>query len=66
MLSSSAIAQTANGAAAQPTPMERGSGAYPAIFEERPDLPDHVVYRPADLGSLGRARLGIYVFGNGG
>ncbi len=66
MLGSLAIAQTAGGAASQTAPPEHGSGAYPAIFEERPDLPDHVVYRPAELGSLGRARLGIYVFGNGG
>jgi hypothetical protein len=47
-------------------PPERGTGRYPAIFEERADLPDHVVYRPADLARLGRTTLGIYVFGNGG
>jgi hypothetical protein len=45
---------------------ERGTGPYPALFEERADLPGHVVYRPADLTRLGRAKLGIYVFGNGG
>ena len=45
---------------------ERGTGSYPALFEERADLPDHVVYRPADLTRLGDAKLGIYVFGNGG
>ncbi len=66
MLGSPAIAQTADGAAARPAPLERGSGAYPALFEERADLPEHVVYRPANLGALGRAKLGIYVFGNGG
>jgi hypothetical protein len=45
---------------------ERGSGPFPALLEERPDLPDHVVYRPADLGRLGARKLGVYVFGNGG
>lgn len=56
----------ATGAPAAVDPSERGTGPYPAIFEERADLPDHVVYRPADLARLGRAKLGIYVFGNGG
>jgi len=45
---------------------ERGTGPYPALFEERADLPNHVVYRPADLAAVGRKSLGIYVFGNGG
>jgi dienelactone hydrolase len=49
-----------------PAPVERGSGPFPALYEERPDLPDHVVYRPADLAAIGRGALGIYVFGNGG
>jgi hypothetical protein len=47
-------------------PEERGSGVYPSLYEERSDLPDHVVYRPADLGRVGPRMLGIYVFGNGG
>ncbi len=51
--------------AAEPA-TEHGSGRFPAVFEERADLPDHVVYRPADLNALGRTRLPIYVFGNGG
>lgn len=46
--------------------VERGSGRYPAIFEERADLPGHVVYRPADLRPIARGGLPIYVFGNGG
>ncbi len=46
--------------------VERGTGRFPAIFEESPGLPDHVVYRPSDLKALGSAKLGIYVFGNGG
>ena len=59
LLASAAGAQTEQG-------VEQGSGRYPAIFEERADLPDHVVYRPRDLGGVGRGALGIYVFGNGG
>ena len=46
--------------------IEQGSGASPALYEERPDLPDHVVYRPRDLTAVKPASLGIYVFGNGG
>jgi len=46
--------------------VEHGSGPYPALMEERTDLPDHVVYRPADLARLGRKSLPVYVFGNGG
>jgi hypothetical protein len=59
LLASSAVAQTGGA-------VEQGTGRYPAIYEERADLPDHVVYRPRDLGSVGRRALGIYVFGNGG
>jgi len=43
-----------------------GTGAFAAIKEVDPGLPDQVVYRPADLDALGDARLGIYAFGNGG
>jgi dienelactone hydrolase len=43
-----------------------GTGPYPAIKEEVASLPDHVVYRPADLAKLGSRKLGLYVFGNGG
>ena len=52
-------------ASAQPTPAEQGSGPYPALFEERPALPAHVVYRPRDLAAVPACGLGIYVFGNG-
>ncbi|GGB27340.1 hypothetical protein GCM10011380_16220 [Sphingomonas metalli] len=55
----------ATAAAAAPE-AERGTGAYAALYEERADLPDHVVYRPADLNRLGGRKLGLYVFGNGG
>lgn len=42
-----------------------GSGAYPAIKYEDPSLPDHVIYRPEDLGALD-APMPLYVWGNGG
>jgi dienelactone hydrolase len=47
------------------TPDTPGTGAHAAIKESVATLPDHVVYRPADLGKLGARKLGIYVFGNG-
>ena len=31
-----------------------------------PGLPDHVIYRPANLAALGTTKLGVYAFGNGG
>jgi hypothetical protein len=42
-----------------------GSGRFPALKEVDPGLPGQVVYRPADLNSLGNTKLGIYAFGNG-
>ncbi|ESQ89421.1 hypothetical protein ABAC460_12990 [Asticcacaulis sp. AC460] len=42
------------------------TGPYPVVVEEDPNLPEHVVYRPADLAGVKPATLGIYVFGNGG
>ena len=42
-----------------------GTGPFPAMKEETASLPDHVVYRPADLGKLGTTKLGLYIFGNG-
>lgn len=44
---------------------ETGSGPYPAVFEEDPTLPAHVVYRPEKLADVKSEKLGIYVFGNG-
>jgi hypothetical protein len=41
----------------------RGSGPYPAIMEADASLPDHVIYRPADLSSA--PKLGVLVWGNG-
>jgi hypothetical protein len=43
-----------------------GTGLYPAMKEEVPSLPRHVVYRPKDLASLGRTKLGVVAWGNGG
>ncbi|MEY4762646.1 MAG: hypothetical protein RLZZ200_2502 [Pseudomonadota bacterium] len=47
-------------------PDSPGTGRYPALKEELPSLPHHVLYRPADLAALGDRKLGVYVFGNGG
>jgi uncharacterized protein len=48
-----------------PAPDTPGTGRFPALKEETPSLPEHVVYRPAELGKLGRRKLGLYIFGNG-
>jgi dienelactone hydrolase len=42
-----------------------GTGRYPAIKEEAASLPNHVLYRPANLAALGGMKLGVYLFGNG-
>ncbi|WP_233222092.1 alpha/beta hydrolase [Allosphingosinicella deserti] len=47
-------------------PDTKGTGRYPALKEVDASLPDHVVYRPADLGGLGGRKLGLLVWGNGG
>lgn len=43
-----------------------GAGKYPALKEEVTSLPDHVIYRPADLSKLGGQKLGVLAWGNGG
>jgi hypothetical protein len=48
------------------SPDTPGTGAYPAIKEELASLPDHVVYRPANLAALGALKLGVVAWGNGG
>jgi hypothetical protein len=48
------------------TPDTPGTGRFAPLKEIDPGLPDQVVYRPADLAGLGAAKLGVYVFGNGG
>jgi dienelactone hydrolase len=43
-----------------------GTGQFPALKEEAASLPNHVVYRPADLAALGAMKLGVIAWGNGG
>ena len=43
-----------------------GTGRFPAMKEEVASLPQHVVYRPKDLAALGRTKLGVVAWGNGG
>ncbi len=47
-------------------PDTQGDGPYPAVTEVVDALPDHVVYRPADLSAFGPNGLGVFVWGNGG
>lgn len=47
-------------------PDPKGSGRYPAMKEEVASLPNHVVYRPANLNALGGTKLGVVAWGNGG
>jgi dienelactone hydrolase len=58
--------QAAQQAQRDQQPDTPGTGRFPAMKEEVVSRPDHVVYRPARLGSLGNSRLGVYIFGNGG
>lgn len=53
-------------AAANALPDTPGTGAYPALKEVDATLPNHVVYRPADLKALRKHKLGVLVWGNGG
>ena len=43
-----------------------GSGPYPARMEIDATIPNHVIYRPADLNRLDGRKLGVIVWGNGG
>lgn len=47
-------------------PNSSGTGPYVAIKEADTGLPDHTVYRPADLSRLGGKKLGVLIWGNGG
>lgn len=47
------------------TPDTPGTGQFPALKETVASLPNHVVYRPAELNKLGARKLGLYIFGNG-
>src|SRR5687768_226299 len=60
-----ALAQDPNFEAQRSIPDTPGSGPYPALMEVDPALPDHVVYRPADLSRVGEGKLGVFVWGNG-
>ncbi|MGZ3250377.1 MAG: hypothetical protein ACXWIW_12300, partial [Croceibacterium sp.] len=46
-------------------PNTPGDGPYPATIETDPTLPDHVIYRPADLSPFTRGKLPILIWGNG-
>lgn len=46
-----------------PAAETRGFGPYAAVMEADPDLPNHVIYRPADINSA--PKLGVVVWGNG-
>jgi dienelactone hydrolase len=43
-----------------------GTGPYPAMKEEDPSLADHTVYRPRDITAMGKQKLGVVAWGNGG
>jgi dienelactone hydrolase len=43
-----------------------GTGKYPALKEMVDSLPNHVIDRPADLSKLGKEKLGVLAWGNGG
>lgn len=56
----------ADNAAYDAMPDTRGTGRYPATRMVEASLPDHIVYRPSNLGALGARKLGVLVWGNGG
>jgi len=65
------ILTAASAAAQQPVGVPNaadtpGTGHFPAMKEEVASLPAHVVYRPKDLSALGRVKLGVVAWGNGG
>jgi dienelactone hydrolase len=47
-------------------PDNPGTGPYAAMKEQVASLPHHVVYRPRDLVALGKQKLGVVAWGNGG
>ena len=70
-VSTQANAGPAKEAAPQPVvrpqmPDTPGTGPFPALKQVTPSLADHVIYRPANLASLGKRKLGVLVWGNGG
>lgn len=52
--------------AAQPPDWEHPTGRYAVAMEEEAGLPDHTIYRPADMAALGRQRLPIVAFSGPG
>ncbi len=48
-----------------PAETPQGSGPYRANMRQEASLPTHTVYRPADLGAIGTAKLPIVAWGNG-
>jgi dienelactone hydrolase len=59
-------AAAARQAALNALPDSPGTGRFPARKEQVVSLPDHVVYRPANLAALGGTKLGVVAWGNGG
>ena len=53
-------------AEADKVPDTPGDGPFPAVMELDPGIPDHVVYRPADLTPFKGGKLGVFAWGNGG
>lgn len=53
-------------AAYQAKPDTAGTGPHPAIKELDATLPQHTVYRPADLSRVATGELGVIAWGNGG
>lgn len=53
-------------AAANARPDSVGTGPYAARKLVEPAIPQHVVYRPADLAALKGKKLGVLIWGNGG
>lgn len=53
-------------AEANKVPDTPGDGPYPAVMELDPALPNHVIYRPANLKPFAGGKLGVFAWGNGG
>jgi hypothetical protein len=49
-----------------PPPKDVPPGPFAVTVEAAPGLPTHTVYRPTDLGAIGREKLPIVGWGNGG
>ena len=53
-------------AEANKVPDTPGDGPYPAVMELDSRLPNHVIYRPADLKRFTGGKLAVFAWGNGG